>query len=392
MSVQWLKDAREKNWETFDKTEAPHKAVETWRRLPYSHWEIERLKKTDTAGVPGIEGNLAAKVEAAGGELLTLEEAAEKYSDIVRPFLEAPSASPDFLKFEAANLALWREGVFLRVPKGVKIEDPIHFTFRHDPANPFAFPRVLVSVEEGAEVTVVEEHVSKEGKSAKAPISAAFSHLQIADNAKARYFTSQDLTLDSIHFSHQRVDLGKNSRLEHYSVMLGARRHKSELKVVLGGEGAESEIKGVLLARKDQFFDPHTHQLHEASRTKSNLLFRAAVRDRARSIYTGLIRIEREAVYCEATQTNRNLVISDDARADSTPVLEIMPDEVKCRHGAACGPLSEDELFYLMSRGISKKEAVRMLILGFFDPILSSFPIPSLREQLTEKVEREAIQ
>ncbi len=389
--MSWLKEARERAWETFGRVEAPAKTVETWRRLPFSHWGIDRLRESDAVDLPGIDDSVRAAVAKAGAELLPLEEAAEKYGDSVRPFLEAPSASEDFRKFEAANLALWRQGVFLRVPRGVRLEEPVHITFRHDPARPFAFPRVLVAVEAGAEATIVEEHVSLQGKPTKAPASAAFSHMTVGDGARVRYFSSQDLPLDSIHFSHQRIELARDAKLEHYSVMLGARRHKSELQVVLGGEGAESEIRGVLLARGDQFFDPHTQQLHKAPRTRSNLLFRAAVRDKSRSIYTGLIRIEKDAPDCEAYQTNRNLIISDDARADSTPVLEIFPDAVRCRHGATAGPVSPEELFYLASRGISEEEALRMLILGFFDPILSSFPIPSLRAQLTEKVEREAV-
>ncbi|MFH2204727.1 MAG: Fe-S cluster assembly protein SufD [Elusimicrobiota bacterium] len=390
-TTAWLNEARERAWETFGRTAAPAKTTETWRRLPFENWRIDRLTENDALAVSGVEDGVRRAIEKAGGELLALEEAAQKYPDIVRPYLDAPTASADFRKFESANLALWRGGVFLRVPRGVRIEEPVHITFRHDQAKPFAFPRALIRVEEGAEVTVVEEHVSREGESAQAPVSAAFSQVTVGNGARLRFYSSQDLAMDAVHFSHQRIELGRDSKLEHYSVMLGARRHKSELQVVLGGAGAESEIRGVLLARGSQFFDPHTQQLHVAPRTRSNLLFRAAVRDKSRSIYTGLIRIEREAPDCEAYQTNRNLLISDEARADSTPVLEIMPDAVRCQHGSASGPVNQEELFYLASRGIPEQEAMRMLILGFFDPILSSFPLPELRDRLREKVEREAV-
>lgn len=380
--------ARDRAWRAFEETAAPANTVETWRRLPFNSWDIGSLRPDDAPEFSGFTAAEAEQVRAAGAELLTLEEAAVRHGALVESHLGAPIASADFRKLELANLALWRAGAFLRVPKGVSLPEPVHLRFRHDPARSFSFPRVLILAEEGAKVTVVEEHAGENGEGT--PRSAAFSKVVMGPHSDVSIFYTQELASTAVHFWHQRVELAENARLSHHSIMLGAARHKSELEVVLGGRGARSEISGVLLGRGEQFSDPHTKQLHRAPQTFSDLTFRSALRDRARSIYTGLIRIERDAPDCEAYQTNKNLILSDGARADSTPILEILPDAVSCRHGSTAGPLDERELFYLKTRGIPEAEAARMLILGFFDPILSKIPIESLRERLSEKVAREA--
>lgn len=390
--------ARERAWRAFEETAAPANTVETWRRLPFNSWDIAALRPDDTPEFSGFTAAEAEQVRAAGAQLMTLEEAAKLHPGLVEPHLGAPLASADFRKLELANLALWRTGAFLRVPKGVSLPEPVHLRFRHDPARPFSFPRVLVIAEEGARVTVIESHqtaepapqVSTPPRGGGVGRSAAFSKVAAGPGSDVQFFYIQELASTAIHFWHQRVELAENARLSHHSIMLGAARHKSELEVVLGGRGAHSEIRGVLLGRGEQFSDPHTKQLHRAPQTFSDLTFRSALRDRARSIYTGLIRIERDAPDCEAYQTNKNLILSDGARADSTPILEILPDAVRCKHGSTAGPIDPRELFYLQTRGIPEAEAARMLILGFFDPILSRIPIESLRERLTEKVRREA--
>ncbi len=201
-----------------------------------------------------------------------------------------------------------------------------------------------------------------------------------------KYFYAQELARNFACFWRQRAELAADADLQHYSILLGAKRHKSDLEVCLNGRGARSDIRGVLLGQEDQFFDPHTQQLHRAPHTYSDLLFRSVLKDRARSIYTGLIRIEKDAVECDAYQSNRNLLLSDEARADSTPVLEIFPDAVRCKHGATAGPLDPEEIFYLAARGIPESLATEMLILGFFEPILAHIPLPGMAERLTEKV------
>jgi Fe-S cluster assembly protein SufD len=371
---------REQAWKGFTETAAPAKTVETWRRLSFSEWALGSLSSKAPAPLSPIKPEDRARVEKVGGKLLPLEEAVSQYPELVGPFLEKEYAGADFKKLETANRALWRGGVFLHVPRGVRLEDPVDVGFEHSGA--FSFPRLLVVLEDGAEAAVVERHLggAEDGR------SSAFSHVRLGRDARLRFFYAQELPKKAVHFWHQRIELGQSAELSHSSIMLGGRRHKSELDVRLEGRGARSNMRGVVLGGEDQFFDPHTHQRHLFSDTASDMLFRTALKANARAIYTGLVRIEKDALDCEAFQSNHNLVLSDEARADSTPILEILPDRVACKHGATAGPLDANEIFYLQTRGIPEEEAKRMLIMGFFEPVLSAVPIPSLRSELAERV------
>lgn len=361
----------------------PQPTVETWRRFPREAFALERLTDDDAPELTG----LGAAVPA-GVEVMTLEEAKKAHPALVSDALAA-SAGPDFARLEAANRARWRGGAFVRVPRGVKVAEPVHIEFLHDAARPYSFPRALVVVEEGAEAVVVEEH--RGAASDLKPVSSAFSTLRVGDGAKVRFVYVQDLPKGAAHFWHHDARLGAAAELEHSSVMVGGSRVKTELKVSLDGRKSRSSLRGVLLARADHVCDARTTQHHKGAKSYSELDFRAALRDKARSLYTGLLRIERDALDCEAYQTNRNLLLSDRARADSTPVLEILPDRVACKHAATSGPLEDAELFYLQTRGLDRAEAERTLVLAFFQALLDQVPVEPLRERLEALVAREAV-
>lgn len=386
----WLAQARESAWAEFKRLPAPAKTVETWRRVDFSRWRLNLLD----GQTGGASTALALDPELAkrGVVLLSLEDAAARHPALVEPYLKSLSAVLDFAGMEAANLARFAGGAFLYVPKNVRIELPIEMPFVQDARAEYSFPRALVIVDDGAEATIVESHfaddstLSREAGERKAS-SIAFSRLVIGAGARVRYFYDQTLPLDTAHFWHQQADLGKDALLQHYSVLLGAGLHKSELDVRLAGQGARSELYGLLLGSKSQQFDPHTVQWHKAPKSSSDLLFRTALKDRAKSIYTGLIRIEKEAVGCDAFQQNNNLLLSNSARADSTPVLEILTNDVRCKHGATVGPVREEELFYLCSRGLTPEEASKLLVLGFFEPVLGKLPLDHQKERLLGEIE-----
>jgi len=379
----WLAKARERAWSDFKRLPPPARTVETWRRIDYSRWRLNLLD--GQAGGCSTAISLDPAVLKQGVLLMTIEEAAASRPELLEPHLKAASAGLDYAFLETANLARFKGGAFLHVPKGVRVEKPIEIPFLQDAQAEFSFPRALILIEEGAEATIVESHLSQTaGRKAS---SVAFSRLVVGAGARVRYFYDQSLSAETAHFWHQQADLGKDALLQHYSVLLGAGLHKSELDVRLGAQGARSELYGLVLGSKSQQFDPRTVQWHQASKTTSDLLFRTALKDRAKSIYTGLIRIEKEAVGCDAFQQNNNLLLSNDARADSTPVLEILTNDVRCKHGATVGPVSPDELFYLCSRGLSPEEAAKILVMGFFEPILSKLPLAHPKERILGEIE-----
>lgn len=394
---QYRKDA----WAAFQGAAAPLKTSEAWRRVDFARWRLGELaeplqRPADGAGPSGSRGSAAGclRLDAGSGRafvdldpavrslgvvLSTLEDALRTHPALARPALMR-CAGPDYAKLEAANGAGFKGGAFLYVPKGVRVERPFDLSIAH--GSGYAFPRLAVVVDEGAEAAIVEDHVGS-----AAGVSAAFGRLRLARGAKLSYFYNQGLDPRSTHFWSQRVDLAADAQLKHYSILLGGALHKSDLHVELLGSGARSELYGVVLGGKSQVFDVRTWQMHRASKSESDLLFKAALQDRARSVYTGMIRVDKEALDCDAFQRNNNLLLSDSARADTTPVLEILTDRVRCKHGATMGPVSAEELFYLGCRGFEPREAAKTLVLGFFEPILRQVPLERLENELPGRVE-----
>ncbi|MFA6091400.1 MAG: Fe-S cluster assembly protein SufD [Elusimicrobiota bacterium] len=380
-SATALEDVRREARERFSRSTAPAKHLESWRRTDFSRWSLDgaaaRMQEP-------FSPQDAERVAKAGGVLCTLEEAAARFPEQVLPSLSL-RAEEAFSRMEAANLSSWRTGAFLRVPKGVKLAEPVTIRFARADKGA-AFSRSLVILEEGAQAQLVEEHGSPSVQGQE-DCSAAFSSMQLAADAKLRCFYLQDAGAEESHFWHQTARLGRGAHLEHCSLLLGGAVHKSALDVGLAEEGARSDIRAVLLGRGAQRFDTETRQRHLAPRTQSELLFRAALGASSRSVFTGLLRIEEIAKGSEAYQSSRGLMLSDEARANATPILEILTDDVHCKHGAAVGPLDMDQLFYLASRGMSDAEAARLLVMGFFEPVLSRFPDAALAERLARRIE-----
>ena len=361
-------------------TPMPSATEETWRRTDPKLWGLQGL----TPGAvkpPALEIVVPPELAAAGVVAVDLETAARRFPDRLRAALDAGVES-EYSKWELANRS-YAAGAFVFVPRGARSATAVHLIFRH-PAGTHTFPRVIAYIEEGSDVNLIEEHVSADPEAAGT--SAAISSVVLAPGARAGVCYVQELGARAVHFWHQRCVLGAGAELTQLSLGLGARVSKSQLNVRLEGQGASARLFGILFGSASQHFDPHTTQHHLGPKTSSDMLFRSVLRDKARSIYTGLIRIEKEARDTEAYQADHNLLLSATARADSTPVLEILTNAVRCKHGATAGPLPAEELFYLGCRGVPEAEAKRLLVLGFFDPILSRLP-ETLRVGLSARVE-----
>lgn len=395
-----LGELRREAWAAFQFAPAPPKTSEFWRRVDFQRFRLDEARPDSScnattpsaidrggaAGVlrqapafPDAAVDLDPRLAAQGVVFSSLERAYRDHPNLVRPALMR-CAGPDLSRLEAANAALWKGGAFLYVPDGVRVERPFDVAFLGGSRQ--SFPRLVAVIGDDAEATIIEDH------SEASDVSVAFGRLQVGRNATLNYFYNQGLPRTATHFWNQRIDLAQDSRLRHHSILLGGGLHKSNVHVELLGQGARSELFGVVFGSAKQFFDTMTWQMHRAPRTQSDLLFKAALKDRARSVYTGMIRIEHDAVGCDAFQQNNNLLLSDSARADTTPVLEILTDQVRCKHGATMGPAGQEELFYLACRGLEPKEATKTLVMGFFEPILAQVPLERLKAELSGRVER----
>ena len=405
----WLIEQRRKALETFDATPLPDRAAHLWRYTDPAHFMLPERPEEAIAGtrqmesapaVPGFDRqsvagvvnchqgsmpvcDLDAQIEKAGVKILDLNEAAREFPEIVRKHLGS-LIDADFGKFEALANALWGGGLFIYVPKNVDVTKPIHISNSSSPDGGALFQRHLVVAEENTSLTVVDEYGHGNGDAADLRTSTMVE-LIAGTQARVNYVTIQNWGHRAVSYMTQRAHLATGARLDTVMTSLGSRISKVDCGATLAGQGAESNIFALAVGSEEQHFDHHTVHDHTAGSTHSDLHFKIAVRDRANSVYTGLIRIDEEAPFCEAYQENRNLILSPKARVETIPELEIMNNEVRCSHGATVGKVNPDEIFYLESRGINRADAIRLIVTGFVGPILDHIP-EHTRERLHDTV------
>jgi Fe-S cluster assembly protein SufD len=314
---------------------------------------------------------------------LTLNEPAAAAGILLQPLAEADAAWSTLGRavpaqhgfFEALNAAAWSSGLWVKIPRRTTLASPLRILV---PATGGAIlPRLLVVVEEGAKATVVEEHC---GGGQEASV-VGVSELHLAAGARLQYTLLQNWDTSVRGHLTVRAVLARDADFFAAQASFGGAATKVDLGAVLTGPGARSEVAGVVLGQGRQHFDHHTAHVHQAPHTWSNLDFKVALAGRARSAYTGLIRIDTSAPHSEAYQENRNLMLSDRCRADTIPELEILTDEVGCSHGATVAPVDPGHLFYLQSRGISASQALRLVVSGFLETTLRRLPA-GLRQEL----------
>jgi len=334
-----------------------------------------------------VYAECAAEFAAQGITFAPIAEAARLHPALVERYLGA-TVRPEESRFTVLNAALRTGGAFLHVPKGVRVERPIRIVVSRQTSRLAQFPHIVVALEEGAEATVIEEYVS-----AGEPgigVCVGVTELTVGDGATLHFATFQRWGGNVYHFGTERVRVGRDARFHWTVTELGGKLRKADFEMFLEGEGAEAKLSGCYFGSETQHFDFHTYQNHRVGHGVSDLLFKGALRGRARAIYQGLIKIHPGAQRSDAYQANRNLILSNKARADSIPSLEIQANDVRCTHGATVGQVDDEQIFYLMSRGLDRHDAELLVIGGFFAPVLDRVPAESLRALVTAAVERKA--
>lgn len=288
-------------------------------------------------------------------------------------------------KFTAHNAAEWRHGLLVRVPKGVQVEQPLYVRIASSVPDGTLFWRLLVVAEEGARFTLIEEYAS-----ASADLAAytnAAVELFVEPGAKLEYVSLQNLSRETWHFATHHARVERDAELDWVAGGFGSKRGKTRIQNDLAGQGATSRVTGAYFADGTQHLDYDTFQEHIAPHTTSDFAFKGALRDQATTVWRGMIRVEQEAQRTNAYQENRNLLLSSDAHADSIPGLEILANDVRCTHGATLGQVDRDQLFYLMSRGLSRSEAERLIVRGFFQDVLDRIDLEPVKEALADALE-----
>ncbi|HEY8694187.1 MAG TPA: Fe-S cluster assembly protein SufD [Chloroflexota bacterium] len=376
----WLREARLKAWQQFEATPMPDSSKdEDWRRTDISKLDLSAYAPSlDGANTPILSG---ADSLPAGVIFTSLEQAVKDHPDLVREHLADHDG-----KFLSLNAALWAGGAFVYVPPDVQLELPLVASFGEGAEA--VFPRTLIVVDRGASLVYIDcfagagsSILGTKGEAAAAShLSSASTHVVVKDGAKLSYVSLQERGEQTWHFSTERAVIGRDAKADIVVAALGGLVCKSYVETVLAGPGAEGNLVGVVLTDGQQHIDHQTLQEHLAPHTTSNLLLKSAVKGHSQSIFAGLVRMPREAQQSDAFQEARALLLSEHARADAIPKLEIVASDVRCTHAGAIGQVDSEQKFYLMSRGIPKDEAERLIVTGFFEPALERIPVETVRE------------
>lgn len=379
-------------WDSLLVEREPHPAARTVADLPAQLRAVIGPSEERSALVVALDADvvLLERDEAlarAGVTVLPLSRAAREKPELVQR-LAGATVRYDESRFTGLNAALRSEGVLVHVAEGASVEKPIRVLIARGTPDLAIFPHLVVALEKGARATVIEEYVSagEPGVAVVVPVT----EITVGQGADLHLVTLNHWAGNVQHFGVERARIGRDSRFHWTFAAIGGKLVKSDMEIHLEGEGAEGKFSGCYFGNESQHFDFHTFQNHAVGNTMSDLLFKGALRDRARMIYQGLIRVHKNAQRSDAYQANRNLILSDKARADSIPSLEIEANDVRCTHGATVGQVDEEQLFYLMARGLAKPDAERLIISGFFEPVLERIPSESLRALVTEAMDRKA--
>lgn len=288
-------------------------------------------------------------------------------------------------KLTAHNAAMWQHGLLVTIPKGMQVEKPMYVRIANSVERGALFWRLVVVAEEGSNATFIEEYVSETPD--LDAYTNAVTELYVENNAKLEYVSIQNLSRNGWHFASHRAQVGRDAELDWVAGGFGSKRGKTWIRNVLSGSGATSRVTGAYFADGDQHLDYDTYQEHAAPNTESDFAFKGALRDASTAVWRGMIRVERDAQKTNAYQENRNLILSHEAHADSIPGLEILANDVRCTHGATSSPVDRDELFYCMARGLTRGDAERLIVRGFFQDILDRIELDPVRDAVAQALE-----
>ena len=321
---------------------------------------------------------LDESVRSAGVTFGSLEREAET-SAVVAKHLGTVLPLRD--KFMAENAATWTGGALVHVPAGVQVEHPLHVAVEIPERNGRAVWRMLVVVDAGATLTLVEEYAPGQPGYLNGAVE-----IVLGEGAHVEYVTAQNLHAESYHFTSARAEVARDATLTWASLALGGRLGKSRQETRLGGPGSTIRVTGVSVLSDHQHLDLDTTQEHAAPHAISNLYYKGALRDHSRSVWRGIIKVDEGAQKTDAFQENRNLLLSDKAHADSIPGLEILANDVRCTHAATISRIDQELLFFLMARGFPRAEAERMLVDGFFADALARIENEAVRALFAREV------
>ena len=397
-------------WEAYSALPFPTQKDEPWRRTDIRGLASNQFQLANgqvTTDAPGRYLDPIVKGEQRAGQIVSgavkrqvrLDEALQAQGVIFTDFSTAEREHPALMhnllgqivkpnedKFTALAAALAQDGVFLYVPKNIHINQPLHSLFWGAGKDMAFINHILVWLEDGAEATFIHESASLQGDGSHQVFHNGIVELHVGRNAHLNFVELQSWGEDVWSITRERARVMADGNLEWIFGAMGTHLTKNFSDINLMEPGAMGRMSGFYFTSGHQHLDHDTQQNHLAQNTTSDLLYKGALKDQSRSVWQGMIYVAPGAIGTDGYQANRNLVLSKGARADSIPGLEILADDVRCTHGATVGKVDEDQLFYLYSRGIPEKEAERLIVMGFFAPIMARIPFEGVQNRFLDAI------
>lgn len=408
---RWLLDRRREAFAAFQSSPWPTSREEEWRRTDIRALKIHAFAPTGRvepsieakeaiapvwnalrshypSGIEQVNAELtrpAGTTDLGGAVFMDLGQASREHPGILERYLLTEAVTPNADAFAALHAAFWTGGTLLYVPRGVKVEAPLFSLISLAREGRLDMDHTLVVLEAGSEATLVRETAGRDRADAPA-LHVGAVEIFVERGAKLRFVNIQNWDAATWHFSRERALVGPDAVLQWTVGGLGSRLAKVNQEVALTGAGARAQVNGVLFTTARQHLAYFTRQDHQAPNTRSDLLYKGGLKDRSRIVWKGMIRVEKDAQKTDAYQKNDNLILSDDARADSIPGLEIEANDVRCTHGATAGRVDEDMIFYAQSRGVARETAIRLIVEGFFANVYDRISLEPVRETLRQAV------
>lgn len=400
----WVHTLRQDAWEKFQAMAWPTRRDEEWMRTDIRMFQLNQFgwnadTSVDESKLPeallGIDVDLAGKVASLDGQSVrshldeaekadgvffgTLAEAFESIQDVIKPHLFHSAFDCTIDRFAALHQAMFTGGTVLYVPRNVSLKRPVHI--QNVLSNGGSdLSHTLIILEEGASATVLMERSGIEADGLGLHVGAM--EIIVGDRANLSFVNLQDWSSKTWHFAHQKATVGQDANLQWTIGALGARLAKVNQHVELCGEGAQCQVNGTMFTQDKQHLSYHTLQHHRAPSTRSDFLYKSALQDQSQTVWRGMIKVDKVAQKTDGYQRNDNLLLSNQSRADSIPGLEIEADDVRCTHGSTSGRVDEEQIFYCLSRGFTRQEAIRAIVTGFFQQIFDRIELESVRDAL----------
>jgi Fe-S cluster assembly protein SufD len=406
-----LREYRQHAWQAFQQLPLPTLKDEAWRRTSLQGLNLSALKLAkdhQDAGQPehldfgvigeslvkekssalltprGITINRTPQLEKDGVILTSLTEAAGSHPELVAKVL-GKIVSPEEGKFAAVTAAFAEQGLFIYIPRGVEVKEPILGLSFAPGGGTASFFHTLIYLDEGASLTYIQETLSPLDEQ-EPSLTGENLEILVGPGARLRLTELQSYGYHTWSFGHKKALVERDGNLEWDIGAFGSALCKHFISVDLIGQGAEGRVSGLFFADREQHLSYNTLQRHLAPWTTSDLLFKGALKDKSRTVWRGMIYVAPGAQHIDGYQANRNLVLDPDARSDSIPGLEILNNDVRCTHGSTVGKVDPEQLFYLRSRGIPPKEAEELIIQGFFEDVLSRFALQEIEEGMWQRI------